>query len=135
MLSYFSYQDALGAKRFLSGKIPHMEQTIQEITFEDFLKIDIRVGEITSSERVKGSKKMIKLMVDMGDMGERQVLTGLGESLDPEEFLNKKVCFVTNVKPRKMMGLESQAVIMGTDEEHPKLLLAPDGAEPGTRIY
>jgi methionine--tRNA ligase beta chain len=112
-----------------------MDKTIQEITFEDFLKVDIRVGLITEAEKVKGSKKMIKLMVTMGDIGERQVLTGLGEFLEPEEFLNKKVCFVTNVKPRRMMGLESQAVIMGTDEEQPKLLLAPEDAEPGTRIY
>jgi tRNA-binding protein len=111
-----------------------MEQTTDKITFEDFLKVDIRAGQIISAEKVKGSLKMIKLMVNLGELGERQVLTGLGEFLEPEEFENKKVCFVVNVKPRRMMGLESQAIIMGTDEEQPKLLLAPEGVKPGSRI-
>ena len=107
---------------------------LQQITYDDFSKIEFRAGFIEVCEKVEGSVKMLKLMVDFGEFGKKQILTGLGEVLTPEDLLNKTVVFVFNMVPRKIMDLESQGMIMGTDEELPKILIAPQNTAPGTRI-
>lgn len=106
----------------------------QQVTYDDFSKIEFRAGLIEVCEKIEGSVKMLKLMVDFGELGKKQILTGLGEVLTPEDLLHKTVIFVFNMVPRKIMGFESQGMIMGTDEESPKILLAPQNTVPGTRI-
>ena len=88
------------------------------ITIDDFKKVEIKIGEIISVEQIEGSDKLLKLKVNFG-MEERQVLSGIKAYFpDPQQLVGKRCPFVTNLAPRMMMGLESQAMILaagGTD--------------------
>jgi methionyl-tRNA synthetase len=117
------------------SKEKHVEQTAH-IAIEDFAKVELHTGTITLAERVAGSDKLIRLMVDFGPLGERQVLTGMGKAHAPEHFMGKQGIFVTNFKPRKMMGLESQGMLLAADSEEgiPALLMPEARVANGTRI-
>lgn len=106
----------------------------QQVDYEDFAKLDLRVGVVKSAERVPGSKKLIKLVVDLGELGTRQVLAGLAEFYKPEDFVNKYVVVVANLKPKKMFGLESQGMILATDTQIPVLVTVEKPVEPGSRV-
>jgi methionyl-tRNA synthetase len=80
------------------------------IGIEDFARIELRIGRVISAERIKGSEKLIKLMVDTGE--ERQIVAGIGKSYAPEELLGKKVVVVTNLKPARLMGFESRGMLL-----------------------
>jgi len=82
------------------------------IEFDDFLKIDIRAGKITAAERVLKSDKLLKLTVDFGAMGSRQIIAGIGKSYSPEVLVGTITSFVVNLAPRKLMGLESHGMIL-----------------------
>lgn len=85
------------------------------ISFEDFLKVDVRAGWIESAERVPKSDKLLKLSVDFGPLGKRQILAGIGKQYSPETVTGEMAAFVVNLAPRKMMGLESHGMIMAGD--------------------
>lgn len=87
------------------------------INIEDLLKIEIRVGTILDIVPVEGSEKLLKLKVDFGEENSRQVLSGIKKFFTKEELLNKQFAFVTNLEPRKMMGMDSEAMILATGEE------------------
>jgi methionyl-tRNA synthetase len=85
-----------------------------EISIDDFHKVEITVGEILSAENIEGSEKLLKLKVNFGTE-ERQVLSGIAKFFpNPQELVGKRAPFVTNLAPRMMMGLESQAMILAT---------------------
>lgn len=94
------------------------------ISIDDFKKAEIRVGEITSAEPVAGSEKLLRLVVDFGPSAaeamegkheERQVVSGIAKYFpDLSQLVGKRCAFVTNLEPRKLMGLESQAMILAT---------------------
>ncbi|TAF96330.1 MAG: methionine--tRNA ligase [Cytophagia bacterium] len=86
-----------------------------ETQYDDFAKMDIRIGTITAAENVPKSKKLLKLTVNDGH-GERTILSGIAEHFSPEEALNKQVCFLANLAPRKMMGMESQGMILMAED-------------------
>ncbi len=81
------------------------------ITIEDFLKVDLRVGQIKVAERVPDTDKLLRLEVDIGEEKPRQILAGLAQYYEPEKLIGRKVVVVANLKPRKMRGLESQGMI------------------------
>jgi methionyl-tRNA synthetase len=97
----------------------------QQIKFEDFAKIDMRIGTVISAEDIEGSEKLLKLQVDFGDLGKRQILSGIKEWFKPKSLVNKQVAFVINIEPRKMMGLESQGMILATEFEDKIVLIVP----------
>jgi methionyl-tRNA synthetase len=82
-----------------------------KITIDDFTKVELRVGQIKSAERIQGADKLLKLMVDIGDEV-RQVLAGIALGYTPEELVGRKVVVVTNLAPRKMRGLESNGMLL-----------------------
>jgi len=86
-----------------------------DITIDDVVKVHLAVGTIMSVEPVKGSDKLYKLDVDFGDLGKRQILSGVAQSVKIEDLLNKQGIFVVNLKPRKMMGLESHGMMLFAD--------------------
>ena len=83
-----------------------------EISFEDFEKLDIRVGHILNCEKVKKSKKLLKFTIDDGTGTERTICSGIAAYYEPEDLIGKDVLFVANFAPRKMMGIESQGMIL-----------------------
>ena len=83
-----------------------------EVSFEDFEKLDIRVGHILNCEKVKKSKKLLKFTIDDGSGVERTICSGIAAYYEPEDLIGKDVLFVANFAPRKMMGIESQGMIL-----------------------
>lgn len=83
-----------------------------EVSFDDFEKLDIRVGHILDCEKVKKSKKLLKFTIDDGSGVERTICSGIAAYYEPEQLIGKDVLFVANFAPRKMMGIESQGMIL-----------------------
>jgi len=84
----------------------------KDVPFEDFEKLDIRVGHIIKCEKVKKSKKLLQFIIDDGSGVERTILSGIAAYYEPEQLTGKDVLFVANFAPRKMMGIESQGMIL-----------------------
>ena len=102
------------------------------ISIEDFAKVQLRVGQIVEAEKVKGSRKLIKLMVDIGSET-RQVVAGIAEAYESEALINKKIVLVANLKPVKLMGIESNGMIVAATVDGKPVLAtftenAPNGA-------
>ncbi|WP_421827334.1 methionine--tRNA ligase [Larkinella sp.] len=105
--------------------IPEAKPAIQ---YDDFAKMDIRIGTILEAERVPKSDKLLKLKVEDGT-GPRQILSGIAKHFAPEALIGKQVTFLANLAPRKMMGLESQGMIlMAEDRDGSLSLIGPDKA-------
>lgn len=99
----------------------------EEITFDDFLKIDLRAGTILSAEKVQKADKLLKLSVDLGEANPRTIVSGIAEHFSPEEIVGKQVTVVANLAPRKMRGIESQGMILMTENHQGQLVfVAPD---------
>lgn len=91
-----------------------------KIGIEDFAKIEMRVGQVKSAERVAGADKLLQLQVDIGDEV-RQIVAGLALAYKPEDLVGRKVVVVTNLQPRKLRGVESNGMIVAASS-------GPDGA-------
>ena len=106
------------------------------ITYHDFARVEMKVGEILSAERVEGSEKLLRLMVDVGEEAPRQILAGIRAWYpDPSVLVGKRVPFVTNLLPRTILGLESNGMLVAAHEGERFSLLETDGSvAPGTRL-
>jgi methionyl-tRNA synthetase len=82
-----------------------------QINIEDFAKVQMRVGQVVEAEKIEGSRKLLKLRVDIGTEV-RQVVAGIAEVYDPASLLNRKVILVANLKPARLMGVESNGMIV-----------------------
>ncbi len=98
---------------------------VNVISIDDFARVSLRVGTIISCNRVEKSNKLLALEVDFGELGVRQILTGMAEYYKPEDFAGLQTVFVFNLAPRKMMGLESHGMLLsvGVDHDQKPLLL------------
>ncbi|OJJ21131.1 methionine--tRNA ligase [marine bacterium AO1-C] len=97
-----------------------MEPIKDEIVFDDFVKLDIRVATITAAEKVKKADKLLKLTLDTG-VDVRTVLSGIAQHFTPEEIVGKQVCVLANLAPRKMRGIESQGMVLMAEDSDGKL--------------
>ena len=107
-----------------------------KITIEDFAKVELRVGQIQSAERIQGADKLLKLMVDIGDEV-RQVLAGIAMGYAPEELVGRKVVLVANLAPRKMRGLESNGMLLAASagaDGKPVLCTFAEEIPPGAKV-
>jgi methionyl-tRNA synthetase len=104
------------------------------IGIEDFMKVDLRVGKIVAAERVVKSDKLVKLQVDIGTET-RQVVAGIGKSYSPEELLGKTIVIVANLKPAKLMGIESQGMLLaGSNGDLLAVATFDRETKPGSRV-
>ena len=103
-----------------------------KITIDEFMKVDLRTGKILEAEKVKKSKKLIQLKVDIGTET-RQILAGIAESYEPEKLIGRTVVIVANLKPAKLMGIESQGMVLAASNDG-TILLAGFDQEPGQGI-
>lgn len=105
------------------------------ITFEDFKKLDIRIGTIVSAKRVLEADKLIKLEIDLGEE-KRQIMAGIAEFFENEkELVGKQVPILTNLEPRKFRGYESQGMMLAADMDgRPVLLIPNEEVPPGSII-
>jgi methionyl-tRNA synthetase len=98
----------------------------EEIQYDDFAKLDLRIGTITQAEKVEKADKLLKLQVDMG-AEKRTIVSGIAQHFSPETLVNKQVIVVANLAPRKMRGIESQGMILTAEQSDGKLILVnPD---------
>jgi methionyl-tRNA synthetase len=123
-------------KQALIKEMPKMIEPITDnlIGIEDFAKVQLKVGLILAAERVEKSSKLIKLKVDTGE--ERQIVAGIGKAYSPEELVGKKIVVIANLKPAKLMGVESQGMLLAaTDSEGVLSVLTLDrDLNPGAGI-
>lgn len=119
------------------------------MTFEEFKKIDLRIGKVISAERVSGSDKLLRLEVDLGEKDEaglsalpagrqaaRQVIAGIGKVYEPEVLVGKNIVIVGNLEPRKLMGLESNGMLLAAHDDagNPVLLITDSEVSPGSSV-
>ena len=119
-------------------KIREELASAEQISIEDFIKNDIRVGEVRACEKVKKSKKLLQFTIFDG-ADERTIVSGIAKFYKPEELVGKKVLFVSNLKPVKLCGIESRGMILSTvhgegDDEELKLVFANDAMPAGAKL-
>lgn len=107
---------------------------MDQINFEDFKKLDIKIAEIKEAEDIESSNKLVKLQIDLGDE-QRQLVAGISKYYSPEELIGKNIVVITNLKPREIMGVESQGMLLAASDEDGVSLLSPDrDITPGSRV-
>jgi methionine--tRNA ligase beta chain len=105
-----------------------------QITLDDFKKVEIRIGKILSAEKVADSDKLLKLQVDFGQF-QRQIVSGIAESFTSEELIGKELPFIINLEYRKFKGEESQGMLMAIGVDGKVVLLKPSEEVPeGTEV-
>ncbi|MCW5575212.1 MAG: methionine--tRNA ligase subunit beta [Burkholderiales bacterium] len=106
------------------------------ISINDFSRIDLRVAKIANAEHVEGADKLLKLTLDVGELGTKQVFAGIKSAYDPAALVGRLTVMVANLAPRKMKFGLSEGMVLAASGEAPGLyLLSPDaGARPGMRI-
>jgi methionyl-tRNA synthetase len=110
-----------------------VEEKSELISFDDFKKIDLRAGIVKQAERLPKSKKLLKLIVDIGE--ERQVVAGIAQTHTPEEVIGKQVIIAANLQPAKLMGIESQGMVLAVqDGDRLRLLTTEEPVTPGKRV-
>ncbi len=108
------------------------EEILSQINIEDFAKVEMRVGQVVEAEKIENSRKLIKLKVDIG-IEVRQVVAGIADAYEPASLLNKKVVIVANLKPARLMGVESNGMIVAASVDGKPVLATfteevPNGA-------
>lgn len=104
------------------------------VSYEDFKKLDLRVAKILSVEKIPGKTKIVKGVVDLGSE-KRDVIIGGAEFYQPEELVGRTVIVVANLEPKKLAGVESNAMLLAADVNNkPYWLTVTDEVKPGTRI-
>jgi methionyl-tRNA synthetase len=107
----------------------------KHIEYDDFAKVELRVALVLAAERVPKSDKLLKLSVDAGEPAPRQILAGIGQHYAPEALVGKRVVIVANLKPRKLMGLESQGMVLAASDESGLFVTTPAGdVKPGSLV-
>ena len=114
-----------------SGQLtPPATAAAPQITIDDFAKVELRVAQIVVAERIPKADKLLRLEVDLGPHGKRQILSGIAEFYTPEELVGRRIVVITNLAPRKMRGLESHGMLLAaSDTEGGKPALATCGEE------
>lgn len=107
---------------------------VSMITIDDFKKVELKVGKIKNAERVPGSEKLLKLEVDLGETTYRQILAGIGVAYVPEALVEKEIIVVANLEPRRLMGLESQGMLLAAEGDAPVILMPERDVLPGSSI-
>ncbi len=104
------------------------------MTIDEFKQVDLRVAKILAAERVPDSEKLIKLQIDIGEP--RQIVSGIGKTYTPEELVGREVVVIANLEPRKLMGLESQGMLLAAhgDDGLPFLVMPDKPVPPGAHV-
>lgn len=111
------------------------EPVAKECTFDDFMKLDIRVGKVLECSKVKKADKLLQFKIDDG-MGGRTIVSGIAKFYKPADLIGKEVCFIANFPPRKLKGIESQGMILSAEDADGRLVvIGPQGeVKPGVKV-
>ena len=113
-----------------------MDDQKAEITYDDFAKLDIRVGTVVAAEHILDTDKLLKCTIDFGDFGTRTIVSGIATFRTPEEIVGTQLPYIVNLAPRMLRGVESQGMLLAASPGGDGLaLLIPDAQVPnGTRL-
>ncbi len=111
------------------------EPVAKECTFDDFMKLDIRVGKVLECSKVKKADKLLQFKIDDG-IGGRTIVSGIAKFYEPADLIGKEVCFIANFPPRKLKGIESQGMILSAEDADGRLVvIGPQGeVKPGVKV-
>lgn len=111
------------------------EPVAKECTFDDFMKLDIRVGKVLECSKVKKADKLLQFKIDDG-IGGRTIVSGIAKFYEPDDLIGKEVCFIANFPPRKLKGIESQGMILSAEDADGRLVvIGPQGeVKPGVKV-
>ena len=103
------------------------EPIAETINFDDFMKLDIRVGKVTACQKVPKADKLLRLDIDDG-LGGRTIVSGIAKFYAPDDLIGKEVCFIANLEPRKLKGIESQGMILSAENADGSIVvIGPQG--------
>ncbi len=107
-----------------------------EISYEDFAKLDIRIGTVVEAELVPETDKLIKCTVDFGELGTRTIVSGIAQWKNGEELIGRQFPYVVNLAPRVLRGIESQGMLLAASDEKGVALLGTEREVPaGTKLH
>lgn len=108
---------------------------MENISFDDFVKVQLKTAKILEAEKVEKSEKLIKLQIEVGEE-KRQLVAGIGKAYTPDDLIGKTIIIVANLEPKALMGIESQGMLLAaTNEEGLPILLSPEkGVASGIQI-
>lgn len=114
---------------------PAPAATSSEITIDDFMRVDLRVGTIRKAEPHPNADRLVVLSVDLGEEQERQLVAGIRAHYEPEALVGKQIVVVANLKPAKLRGVESRGMILAASDDSGVHVLAPDApTAPGSKV-
>ncbi len=105
-----------------------------EIAYDDFIKLDIRVAKIIAAEPIEGADKLLKITLDVGELGERTVAAGIKPWYTSEDLVGKTVTYLANLAPRKLRGVMSQGMLIAGGQEDVVLLTPEKPLAPGAIV-
>lgn len=107
----------------------------EQISYDDFAKLDIRIGLVVAAELVPDTDKLIKCTVDFGELGQRTIVSGIAAWKKPEELVGKRLPYIVNLQPRMLRGVESAGMLVAASDEDGVALLEPErDVPPGTKL-
>jgi methionine--tRNA ligase beta chain len=114
---------------------PPAAPATSEITIDDFLRVDLRVGTIRKAEPHPNADRLVVLSVDLGEEQERQLVAGIRAHYEPESLVGKQIVVVANLKPAKLRGVESRGMILAASDDSGVHVLGPDApTAPGSKV-
>jgi methionyl-tRNA synthetase len=130
-------QGATEAQPAPSSQSAMPEGVATYITIEDFIKVELKVGQVLTAERIPKSDKLLRFTVDVGEPEPRQILAGIAEHYEPDALVGRKLVIVSNLKPRKLRGFESQGMVLAAsvgEEGRPVLATFTEDVPNGARL-
>jgi methionyl-tRNA synthetase len=107
---------------------------MSEIQYDDFAKLEIRVGTVVAAEMVPDTDKLIKCTIDFGELGTRTIVSGIAQWKKPEELVGKQLPYIVNLAPRMLRGVESQGMLLAASDDAGVALLTPERNLPNGTI-
>jgi len=118
------------------AEVPAKVIETPQISYDDFAKLDIRIGTIMAVERVPETDKLLKCTIDFGELGTRTIVSGIAQWKTPEDLIGKQVPYIVNLAPKMIRGVESQGMLLaGTDEQGLVLIHPEHATTPGVRLH
>jgi methionyl-tRNA synthetase len=107
-----------------------------EISYEDFAKLDIRIGTVMAVEPVPDTDKLLKCTIDFGEMGTRTIVSGIAQWKTPEDLVGKQLPYIVNLAPRMLRGVESQGMLLAASDDAGVAFLIPErSVSAGTKLH
>ena len=110
----------------LQAMLERVRMKSEKVSFEEFSRMDLRIGKIVKAERVEGSKNLLRLLIDIGEESPRQAVAGIANYYKPEELEGKLVAVIANLEPKKIFGIESQVMILAAEDGETIAILRPE---------